>query len=73
MQIQGHGATGRTSEEGSFQSTPLIAGTYYVADTDPLDPGQAYDPDVLDTLRGHAQRITVGAGETVNVPILVNR
>ncbi|HUR34644.1 MAG TPA: carboxypeptidase-like regulatory domain-containing protein [Vicinamibacterales bacterium] len=65
--MPGHGGTGRTDEQGQYQSVPLLAGAYYVADTDPLEPGEANDPEVLAALRARARRVAVGEGETANV------
>ena len=67
--LPGHNATGRTNEQGTFETTPLLPGAYYVALTDsvPLEPGDANDPEVLAQLRSRAQRVTIGAGETATV------
>lgn len=66
-QMPGHGSTGRTDEQGRYQSPPLLPGAYYVAATEGLEAGMSADPDILQSLRVGAQRITLGDGETANL------
>ncbi len=66
-----HSSSGRTDEQGRYESPQLLAGAYYVATTDPPEPGQASDPEFLESLRVRAQRITLTAGETATVQLRV--
>lgn len=69
--LPGHNATGRTNEQGTFETSPLLPGSYFVTLTDsvPLEPGDANDPDILAQLRTRAQRVTIGAGESATVQL----
>jgi hypothetical protein len=70
--LPGRAGTGVTDEQGRYQSPPLLAGSYLVADTGPLGPGESADPDVLSELRNRAQRVLVNDGETANVQVKVD-
>lgn len=69
--LPGHGSTGRTNEEGTFEAANLLAGAYYVALADDiqLDIGDSNDPEILAMLRSRAQRVSVGEGETATVQL----
>lgn len=69
--LPGHGATGRTNDDGTLDVSTLLPGAYYVALADDihLDLGDANDPEILATLRARAQRITLGDGETATVSL----
>ncbi len=69
--LPGHNATGRTNEQGTFETSLLLPGSYFVTLTDsvPLEPGDANDPDILAQLRTRAQRVTIGAGESATVQL----
>lgn len=69
--LPGHNATGRTNEQGTFETQPLLPGSYYVVLTDSvaLEPGDANDPEILAQLRTRAQRVTIGDGETATVQL----
>ena len=66
-QLPGHGSVGRTDQEGRYQTPQLISGAYYVAATDPLEPGQSGDPEFLESIRNRAQRVVLGDGETATL------
>ena len=70
-QMPGHGSVGRTDAQGRYQTPQLLAGPYYVATTDPPEPGQGNDPEYLESLRARAQRITLGEGETATLSFRV--
>ena len=72
LQMPGHGSTGRTDDQGRYQTPPLLPGAYYVALADALEAGQAADPEFLESLRTKAQRITVGDSATANVQLRVS-
>lgn len=74
LYLPGHGATGRTNEDGTFEASTLLPGAYYVALADDIqiDLGDSNDPEVLTQLRSRAQRVTVGDGETATVQLRVN-
>jgi hypothetical protein len=72
LAMPGHSATGRTDDQGHFQSAPLLAGDYFVAGVDGLENGQANDPEFLNTLRATATRVTLYDGETANVQLKTN-
>ena len=72
LQIAGHGSTGRTDDQGRYQTPPLLPGAYYVALPEVMEAGQASDPEFLESLRTKAQRITVGDGATANVQLRVS-
>ena len=67
--MPGHGSIGRTDAQGRYQTPQLLAGAYYVAAVNPLDPGQGNDPEYLELVRARAQSITLGEGETANVQL----
>ena len=71
-QVAGHSGTGSTDDRGQYQSPALVAGAYYVAATDPLEPGQAGDPEFLASVRARAQKMTLGEGETAQVQLSVS-
>ena len=72
--MPGHSSTGRTGEQGTFETPALLPGAYYVALADDiqLELGDSNDPEVLGTLRARAQRITVGDGETATVQLRIS-
>ena len=72
LQMPGHGSTGRTDDQGRYQTPPLLPGAYYVALSDAVEAGQASDPEFLESLRTKAQRITVGDNATANVQLRVS-
>ena len=72
LQMPGHSSTGRTDEQGRYQTPPLLPGAYYVALPDAMEVGQAADPEFLESLRTKAQRITVGESATANVQLRVS-
>ena len=73
-QVPGHGATGRTTDKGTWETQPLLPGSYYVslADDLQLELGDANDPEILAALRARAQRVTLGDGETATVQLRAN-
>lgn len=72
--LPGHGSTGRTGEQGTFETPALLPGGYYVALADDiqLELGDSNDPDILESLRARAQRVTLGDGETATVQLRVS-
>lgn len=74
LYLPGHGATGRTNEDGAFEATTLLPGAYYVALADDIqiDLGDSNDPEVLTQLRTRAQRVSIGDGETATVQLRTN-
>ena len=72
LQMPGHGSTGRTDDQGRYQTPPLLPGAYYVALPDAMEAGQGADPEFLESLRTKAQRITVGDNATANVQLRVS-
>lgn len=70
-QMPGHGSSGRTNDQGQYQSPQLLPGAYYVALVDGMENGQSADPEFLASLRTSAQRITLGTGESANVQFRV--
>ncbi len=72
--VPGHGATGRTSDKGTWETQPLLPGAYYVtlADDIQLELGDSNDPEILASLRTRAQRVTLGDGETATVQLRAN-
>jgi len=73
LSLQGRSASGRTDQDGRYQTPPLIAGDYYVAAADSLEPGDSADPEILAELRTRAQRVTIHDGETANVQLKTER
>jgi hypothetical protein len=74
LYLPGHGATGRTNEDGTFEASSLLPGAYYVAlgDDIQIDIGDSNDPEILAQLRSRAQRVTIGEGETATVQLRTN-
>lgn len=73
LQMPGHVASGRTDQDGTFRTPPLVAGSYYVAAADTLELGDSADPEILAELRTRAQRVTIRDGETANVQLKAER
>ena len=65
-------SVGRTDEQGRYQSSPMVAGGYFIADTDPIEAGQSSDPEFLESIRIRAQRLVLADGETANVQVRVS-
>lgn len=74
LYLPGHGATGHTNEDGTFEASPLLPGSYYVALADDIqiELGDTNDPEILTQLRTRAQRITIGDGETATIALRTN-
>jgi uncharacterized GH25 family protein len=66
-QMPGHQSSGRTDENGTYQTPALLPGRYFVAVVEAIEPGESGDPEFLGSLRTQSQRITLGDGETANV------
>lgn len=71
-QLPGHGASGRTNDEGRYETPVLLPGSYYVTLADDLQPGDNNDPEVLAALRSRAQRVIVHEGDTTAVGLQVS-
>lgn len=72
VQMPGHSSTGRTDDQGRYQTPPLLPGAYYVALPDGMESGQASDPEFLESLRTKAQRVTLVDGGTATVQLRVS-
>ncbi len=64
-------ATVRPDQNGRFSVRGLPAGKYLVVAVD--DVGDAHDPEYLENLRGSAQKVTLGDGETKVVELKLVR
>jgi hypothetical protein len=53
----------RTTPDGTFKATALLAGEYLIASTGTLEPGQWQDPELLRSLVERATRVTIRDGE----------
>jgi hypothetical protein len=54
----------RPDQAGQFKITSLPAGEYLAIALDGVDPADARDPDVLETLRSRASSFSLAEGET---------
>jgi hypothetical protein len=70
--LPGRIGTGSTNEQGVYQSPALLAGSYSVAVTEPLEPGQSSDPAFLESIRDGAQAVVVSAGGTQSVSLRIS-
>lgn len=61
----------RPGEDGKFSVQSLPATTYLVIALDALEPGDEYDPELLEQLRPQATRAVVGWGDTSTVPLRI--
>lgn len=69
VQLAGHGAVGRTNDQGFYQSPVLLPGAYYVATPDFYENGQINDPEYLAALSRGAQRVTLRDGDVASVQL----
>jgi hypothetical protein len=67
--MPGYGGVGRTTASGTFESQPLLPGSYYVVAIDGVGPLETQDPDFLESVLGTARRVTVTDGETASVQV----
>jgi hypothetical protein len=63
--------TERPSQDGTFTATGLPPGEYWVAAVDRRDI--PFDPDVLESLSSRAIRISLGEGQSQDLPLRLNR
>jgi hypothetical protein len=61
----------RPGDDGKFNLQQLPAATYLVIALEALEPGDEYDPELLEQLRPQATRAVLGWGDTSNVPLRV--
>ena len=54
----------RPDQQGQYQIKGLPAGEYLAVAIDYVQEGMWNDPDFLESLRRHAQRVTLGEGDT---------
>lgn len=59
----------RPGEDGRFRVQQLPAATYLLVALEGLEAGDEHDPDLLEQLRPLATRISLGWGETREVPL----
>jgi len=63
----------RPGDDGRFRVESLPAATYLVVALESLEPGDENDPDLLEQLRPLATRVTLGWGDTKDLPLKVAR
>jgi protocatechuate 3,4-dioxygenase beta subunit len=64
-------ATGRPDLDGRFQISRLPPASYLIVALDSLEEGEASDPEILESLRAKATRITLAEGESTTVELKV--
>ena len=66
-----------SDQDGTFRVTGLAPGDYWIVAVDRLDgsdvAGELQNPDVLDALASHAQRLTLGEGQTQSLTLRLVR
>lgn len=61
----------RPGDDGRFSVQRLPATTYLVIALEALEPGDEYDPELLEQLRPQAKRVVLGWGDSSDVPLRV--
>jgi hypothetical protein len=56
--------TVRPNQDGRYTLRGMPPHDYLVVAVKDLEPGQSQDPELLDSLRPHAQRVSLGENET---------
>jgi uncharacterized protein (DUF2141 family) len=59
----------RSSGEGAYTLRGLPPGEYFVCASDDVDQGEWYDPELLQTLRAHANKVLLQEGDTKAVDL----
>ena len=69
--------TGRSAQDGTFRLTGVVPGDYWIVAVDRMDgtdvAGDLQNPDVLDALAAHAQRISLGEGQSQSLTLRLVR
>jgi hypothetical protein len=63
---------GRPDQDGRFKISGLPPGEYYIIAVDRIEPGQASDPDFLESVRSRATSLSLNEGETKTVDLRLN-
>jgi hypothetical protein len=73
--IEGDTRTLRTGQDGRYSMAAIRPGEYYVVALDDIEPGDASNPELLEHIRSHATKVTIGEGETktLDLPLVLNR
>lgn len=64
-------ASTQPDRSGRFGIRGLPAGRYLIAAVDELEPGAAFDPDLLERLEAHATPVVLGEGESQEMTLKV--